>query len=66
MLADAQRDGRRTGPLLLTSEVQIPVAAAPLLHPRARFCYATAVPPWLRLDRFEQDCVTLLEYRVGP
>ena len=65
-IADAERPDHRASTILLTSEVRVPAAAAPLLSPVGRFCYSDAVPRWLRPDRFALDCVTLFAYRVRP
>ncbi len=66
VLADATRPGPTPSTVLLTSEVLVPPAAAARLHPLGRFCYAATIPPWLRADRFDTDCVTLFAYRVRP
>ena len=66
VIAAAERPGHPAGQVLLTSEVFVSAAAAPLLHPLGRFCYDEAVPRWLRLDRFDAGCVTLFSYRVRP
>lgn len=66
VIADSAREVPRRSSVLFTSEVQLPAALAQRFPPLARFCYAEAIPPWLRFDRFADDCVTLYAYRVAP
>ncbi len=66
VIADSVREVPLPSSVLFTSEVQLPAGLAQRFPPLSRFCYAAAIPAWLRFDRFAADCVTLYAYRVAP